>query len=134
MLVLNPFYLHNHLKRQLLLSNKVRAVNCKTRRKPLKKQVSRKNYLCPELSRYRSLKSNLQLTSMIRKTSKVFDPILLKLNPKAIYLSNYSQLQKKKLHLFGSSKEIEKLSDIEAACITFEIRVTGEVLVTEEKR
>jgi len=71
---------------------------------------------------------------MIRKTSKVFDPILLKLNPKAIYLSNYSQLQKKKLHLFGSSKEIEKLSDIEAACITFEIRVTGEVLVTEEKR
>ncbi len=71
---------------------------------------------------------------MIRKTSEVFDPILLKLNPKAIYLSNYSQLQKKKLHLFGSYKELKKLSDIEAACIRFEIRVTGEVLVTEEKR
>lgn len=31
-----------------------------------------------------------------------------------------------RLHLFGAAKELEKLADIESACLAFDVRVTGE--------
>lgn len=62
---------------------------------------------------------------MIRKSSVVFNPIPLKLNPQGVTSECYPEHQKR-LHLFGSAKGLKKLSDIEAACLTFNVRVTGE--------
>ncbi|MGL5925123.1 hypothetical protein [Chroococcidiopsis sp.] len=42
-----------------------------------------------------------------------------------IYSAFYPQHQKR-LHLFGTARELEALADIEAAVISFEIKVTGE--------
>lgn len=37
----------------------------------------------------------------------------------------------KRIHLFGTAKQIAKLVDIEAACISFDVLVTGEVMGDE---
>ncbi len=42
-----------------------------------------------------------------------------------VYSAYYPEHQKR-LHLFGSAKELKKLADIEAACLEFGIQVTGE--------
>lgn len=41
------------------------------------------------------------------------------------YSSFYPQHQKR-LHLFGTAKELKALTDIEATCLSFDIQVTGE--------
>lgn len=41
------------------------------------------------------------------------------------YSGFYPQHQKR-LHLFGTAKELEALADIEATCLNFGIKVTGE--------
>jgi len=42
-----------------------------------------------------------------------------------VYSAYYPEHQKR-LHLFGNSKELEKLTDIESACLTFNVCITGE--------
>lgn len=69
---------------------------------------------------------------MIRKSNIVFNPILLKLNPQGVTSAYYPEHQKR-LHLFGTAKQLEKLSDIEAACLAFEIPAIVQVLVTDEE-
>lgn len=44
-----------------------------------------------------------------------------------VYSAFYPKHQKR-IHLFCSKHEFKKLSDIESACLSFEIRVTGEVV------
>lgn len=42
-----------------------------------------------------------------------------------VYSGFYPEHQKR-IHLFGSAFELKKLPDIEAACLSFDIKVTGE--------
>lgn len=42
--------------------------------------------------------------------------------------SGFYPKHRKRIHLFGSITEIERVSDIESACIGFDIKVTGEVV------
>jgi glycerophosphoryl diester phosphodiesterase len=44
-----------------------------------------------------------------------------------VYSAFYPEHQKR-IHLFGSQTELEKLTDIEIACLEFNLRVTGEVV------
>jgi hypothetical protein len=44
-----------------------------------------------------------------------------------IYSAFYPE-HRKRIHLYGSAKELKKLADIEAACLSFNVRVTSSVL------
>lgn len=47
-----------------------------------------------------------------------------------VYSAFYREHQKR-IHLFGSHTELEKLSDVESACLSFGIKVTGEEVLNE---